>query len=443
VLPDRLNSRFIYPIIENTLINKYCKEIPNELLENAVLFIPTELNHLDQMLPVTNAMKNKGSKFIYLTNKINVLQKYNKFSDDPIYFIDTRKNKFTTEKKDFVGNLSTSILELQNTLNIKFEKRNADRIITFLKENTNIFIETVLYFDKISKIEKVKGVVVGNDLSVEGRIAVNMFRKNKVKSFCLMHGRVGNDEPLHQKHIADLFIVFGSASYEDLIKIGSKPENLFVGGAPYLDKIFFELGEKNINKFIQKKLRINESDPKILVTLSGPGHCTTFKHFYRIVDSIFDFASKNLKYQFIFKLHPKDSLQNYITFIDKYKIDNVKVIEHYAKGFPKSIFDWICGIDALITGSSSVAVEAMLLDKPVITIDYFQEYLNVDFIEEGCTVRVSNENELTNVLLNIKGGNPKINSAKANGKIFVNKYFTNIGASSEIISNKMFKECLI
>ncbi len=107
------------------------------------------------------------------------------------------------------------------------------------------------------------------------------------------------------------------------------------------------------------------------------------------------------------------------------------------------IFDWISGIDALITGSSSVAVEAMLLDKPVITIDYNQEYKNVDFIEEGCTIKVTKEIELKNVLLNIKSSNPIINSAKSKGEIFVQNYFANIGSSAEIIRDKIVYDCFI
>ena len=442
MFPDRFKSRILNPIQEKKYQKKYTKEITKDEIENSIIFIPTELNHLDQMLPVTREMKRKGIKFIYLTNKLNVLQKFINLSNDQIFYCTLSDKLIETRYKENEIEICSELIQFQNKLIVHFGIENAGKIINFLKEKIKQFIDTVLFYNKLVRIGFVKGIVVGNDLSVDGRIGVNVFRKNNIKSYCLMHGRVGDDEPLHRTHIANVFIVFGNASYKDLMNIGNKPDTLFIGGAPYLDEIYSTLNGKKVNNSIQKKLKLSIEEPIVLVTLSGPGHCTTFNHFNRIVNSIFEFASENLNYQLIFKLHPKDTLENYVQFIEKYKIENVKVIEHNAKGFPKLIFDWISGIDALITGSSSVAVEAMLLDKPVITIDYNQEYKNVDFIEEGCTIKVSKEIELTNVLLNIKSGNPIINSAKSKGKIFVQNYFANIGSSSEIIKDKIVYDCL-
>ena len=48
----------------------------------------------------------------------------------------------------------------------------------------------------------------------------------------------------------------------------------------------------------------------------------------------------------------------------------------------------------LITGSSTSAVEAMLMNKPVISIDFNQEYRDVDFVKNGASINVNSNDDL-------------------------------------------------
>ena len=90
----------------------------------------------------------------------------------------------------------------------------------------------------------------------------------------------------------------------------------------------------------------------------------------------------------------------------------------------------------LLTGSSTVALEAMLLEKPVVTIDYLNEYLNIDFIEEKCTFHVTKDD---NLLKTIKVALDKIDNGsysqvKQNSEKFINNYFKreSVSASKKI-----------
>ena len=43
----------------------------------------------------------------------------------------------------------------------------------------------------------------------------------------------------------------------------------------------------------------------------------------------------------------------------------------------------------MLTGASAVAVEAMLMDVPVVTMDFCNEIHGVDFIDAGATIHVN------------------------------------------------------
>jgi hypothetical protein len=77
------------------------------------------------------------------------------------------------------------------------------------------------------------------------------------------------------------------------------------------------------------------------------------------------------------------------------------VVPYGAAGFPGDIFDWLQGCAALLTGASTVAVEAMLMDVPVVTMDYASEIESADFIQFGATVHVRSGEALIAAVRNI------------------------------------------
>ena len=58
----------------------------------------------------------------------------------------------------------------------------------------------------------------------------------------------------------------------------------------------------------------------------------------------------------------------------------------------------------MLTGASTVAVEAMLMDVPVVTMDFRDEIHEVDFIDAGATMHVRTGEALVEAVAEILAG---------------------------------------
>src|SRR5690606_15909963 len=86
--------------------------------------------------------------------------------------------------------------------------------------------------------------------------------------------------------------------------------------------------------------------------------------------------------------------EHYEQIARKVKNSRLIIVDYGVRYLPSSIFDWLQGIRLLLTGASTVAVEAMLMRVPVITMDFLSELRNVPFIDHGATYHVRTFAEL-------------------------------------------------
>lgn len=434
ILPIKFYKKLVQPMLNKIIIYNYSLSNNLQISSDVITFFPTVMNHLDQMIPVSDSFKKNNIKYIYITNDIEILKKLLSLNQVGKAFLLNFNKSFYNDKV-----LENKINDLKNNFGLYFDPKMTENILGFLKTKIPYFIDLIIKLDIMLDFLKIKGVIIGNDLTFDGRIFTQKLKLLKIPTFSIMHGSVSG-EPIDSQHIVDTFFVYGLASFEELIKIGNSPKNLMIGGAPYLDQ-YKIIDNNKIDSRITKKLNIDKNRLYILVVISGPGHCTTYGHFNRIVDSIFQLAYTEKEIQFVFKLHPKDSINNYKIFKQKWNVQNVQIINHNTSGYPKNIFDWLSGVDAIITGASTVALEAMLLDKHVITIDYEDEYKEVEFITERCTIQIINENNLFETIREFKNEKSKYNDTLINSKLYIKNYFANIGSSSEIINKLIIKKC--
>ena len=234
-------------------------------------------------------------------------------------------------------------------------------------------------------------LVVGNDLTLEGRTAALVAQRHGVITACLMHGLVRR-EPLHSAHIADRFLLYGERSCRQLLDLGAVPETLVVCGCPKMDPPPRQ--QHRLDPRL-RRLGVTPGQPWVLVATSGPGHSVSLGHHERIVSAIARLSRKRREVRFVVKLHPKDPIACYRPHSGE---TPWVVAEHGRRDLPREIFDWLQGCHAVITGASTVAVEAMLLEVPVITVDLEEELTAVDFIREGATLHANDEAELEGAL---------------------------------------------
>ena len=423
VLPKKFQAKTdLYE--ENKLKQKALKL--NKVFEKKqVLFYPVEPTHLKQMVPVSNELSKKD--FTYVTDRIKIWKLISQNGID-CHFLDLSK-KVINEQEFNIDTLNIVLEQIWKNINPVFVSNEWISFAKNLIVNKYPALESV--FTELLDEVNPKKVVVGYDTTPEGRLMTVLCKKRGIESVCIQHGSIAG-EPLDGEHIVDNYILYGEKVKEYLIGIGNNPQNLHIFGAPYLDDLNSSKSEKT--NFIEE-LGLDADMKTVLIALSGPGHCTTFEHFRRIVSSIITSANALTDYNFVFKLHRKDSKSNYSKLL-KGVNRKIAVIEASDKTITNDIFTWLKAVDVLITGSSTVALEAMLLKVPVLTIDYLVEYQGIDFIEEGCTFHVDKESMLVYVLSGILNQMDGVSYSRIqnNAKEYINKYFyqTDISASKRI-----------
>lgn len=398
-------------------------------LNQPVLFLPVEPTHISQMKPVFESLKDLNANFLIVTNRMSI---FNLVKDSyNCIFLPKKVTLLPSTQEVKLIKLSKQVLsEFKQNASIPLP---IDFIQHLIEKEMNSLVNLYEQFEKIVIHTKPSNVFVGNDSTREGRLMTFLARKKRnLKSYCLMHGSISG-EPLDTYHQVDCFFTYGQLAFDDLVRNGISPSKLKVSGAPYMDK-FLQSVETGIHPILIERLGLVNSKPYILITNSGPGHSTSEAHYQKTLDHIFELNKELKNVQWVIKLHRKDSLQNFKRVLDLYPNHTFHIIEHQTEGFPSSIFEWLQGASCLLTGCSTVAIEAMTLGVPVITMDYMNEFRNVDFIDQHATIQVSSFEELKTAVYGILTDKTLYKQILEKSKEFAHNYFYkgNMSASAFI-----------
>ncbi len=403
-------------LIYRASINKYS-------LKGPVLFFPVEPTHIIQFKPVWEIFLKKRKPFLIVTNRIHIFRSLKQ--QYPIIFTASfRRIKNEQEFKE-LHLLQRQVLtdyELVNQGRLPLKKIH---LLLQIHESNAWSLSHQLI--EIMDLVKPVAIVAGYDITYEGRLLTLLAKDRKISTNCIMHGSI-TGEPLDTMHIVDHFYLFGEAAKKDLISKGTPASQLVVTGAPYLDQI--EYSNKNIHPLLKKNILLTESKPYFLIAMSGPGHSTSYAHFQVILENLFAIAAKYPEVQWVIKMHRKDQIENYKEVLNRYSDHKIHIVKHNEIGFPKSIFQWLQGATVLLTGTSTVAVEAMAIGIPVITMDFMKEYKMVDFIDLGSTIHVTNTQQLEVSVENIVKKPEVYKSTSKKAAIYASQFFYKSGASA-------------
>jgi len=384
-----------------------------------IVFWPVEPTHLDQQIPIAKIFTEKGVQFNFITNKINIYNNIRQagfnaqFIDIKPYLIPL--NHFDiTELCDQID-----INNLQSTTPI-IDRKIVDYVSFTIGNMFDIVSMLIGYIFEFIDMVKPRIIVVGNDLTLEGRIATRICKAIGINSACIMHGSIAG-ELWHGLHIVDNYFVYGQLAKDYLTSLGIQPQNLIVSGAPYIDRL--SVAKKSVHPMIRKKLRLKNDDGFILLALSQPGYCPSYEHFNSVVESVVKLSAHKPEINIIAKLHRGDNKKNYSKIKRQYPDNRLYVVENGRKGYPQNIYDWLAGSKLVITGASTVALEAMLMKVPVVTVDYMNEYQKVDFIDMGATIQVKTETELFKAVQEVFYSPEKFNNVMEKASQYIESYF--------------------
>jgi hypothetical protein len=254
--------------------------------------------------------------------------------------------------------------------------------------------EAVIVTERIFLDCGARVLVVGNDLTLEGRSACLVARARGAPTACLMHGAV-TGSPLQGHHLTDRFLVYGNASRDTVVRLGLSECRVAIVGAPQVPPA--PRSTEDTHPAIRALLGLAPGAPWGLVATSGPGHSVSEGSHQRFVQTLARLAARHPELRLVAKLHRKDRENYYVTATREAK--GLTWVPAGAPGIPDDIADWLPGCTLLVTGASTAAVDAMLADVPVITVDFEGGLGDVDFIRAGATLHVQDELSLERELL--------------------------------------------
>jgi hypothetical protein len=138
------------------------------------------------------------------------------------------------------------------------------------------------------------------------------------------------------------------------------------------------------------------------------------------------------------KLHAKDREEFYATVCPQGH-PRVRIVRGDPEKYGLDIYDYLKSAQALVTITSSTALDAMAVDVPVITVDVWpagQGPQGIEFLERGCTVRVRTAVELARAVRQAVNGDddPKVSRA---ARDYAGEHFVNRGGASSAIVRQL------
>lgn len=167
---------------------------------------------------------------------------------------------------------------------------------------------------------------------------------------------------------SDKLLVWGQRDRNFHLKQGISPERIIMIGNPMIDTLVQRKSDANRLRF-SKKLGLDPAKKIVLYAgtyFAGISALTEPYNASQVLLKLVDAANKLSDIQFLIKFHHSDDqVKEKIELIKNHsKLSNIRTFS----GF--DIYTLVANSDGVITQSSTVGIEAMLLNKPVIILKF-------------------------------------------------------------------------
>ena len=265
--------------------------------------------------------------------------------------------------------------------------------LNFYFSQEMIYMTCLYYFTfkKIIQEQQVKGTYTSAISSLYEKCLIAAASTCKIPSFMAMHG-IGTEFKKNKTN--DLysmnFLVIGEKYKEDLIESGISEGNIFVTGPMIFDELvpFINRGSTPEEKFI-------------LVTTSpfAEDHFLRKEEYFTRIERIFTQLKEATTMNIVVKLHPREKYhEEYQRIAEKIGLFNITVLTESTR---KKHYELIQQTELLINFGSTTALEAMILDKPTLTINLFDRYdipINTFILKSPATIKVQWDEDITTAI---------------------------------------------
>lgn len=287
-------------------------------------------------------------------------------------------------------------------------------------------IQAVLTFETVKTLieaENPNAIVMTYETGYYGKAAIIEGKLRKIPTVGLQHGVIHPHHPDYMYGngekdcpLPDKLCVYGSYVKKVLTENSAyPPDRIVITGQPRYD-VLAEAYKVFDKEEICKRLNLNPYK-KIIVVATGGFQAKYGLPDYdeRLLDAVFEAIRAFPNTQLIIKLHPIEDGELQRKMISERGLKNVLI----TKGELYELL-WIC--DLLITFASTVAIEAIILDKPVITVNLFDIPDSMPFARSGAAVGVYKEEDIVPVIRSILEDSQLRNKLGRNRRKFVREH---------------------
>ncbi|MFC1927493.1 UDP-N-acetylglucosamine 2-epimerase [Chloroflexota bacterium] len=194
----------------------------------------------------------------------------------------------------------------------------------------------------------------------------------------------------HMRHLhADKKAVMGENMKNLYIECGVEPDRIAVTGAANFDVLFNRDREKD-----RQALLVSSIDSNKKIILFTTQHIA-FPETQRMLIGVINAVSRMNDVQLIVKVHPREDIMNYKALAEEFHEIGLHVVRDI------DLYALINNCELLITKYSTTALEAIMLDKPVITINLSGEPTPVPYAEEGAALGVYRLEDIYQAILKV------------------------------------------
>ncbi|MFX0100547.1 MAG: CDP-glycerol glycerophosphotransferase family protein [Candidatus Hodarchaeota archaeon] len=262
-------------------------------------------------------------------------------------------------------------------------------IPTIFKENI-VFLSAISQryekLDSLISLLNPKLIVLFNEINPVGRILTNIANARGIFSMYIPHGAI-TSEGLYTKVETTKIVLDGDHDKEILVSLGTNEDAIELLGRPVNDDI--------VNKYIKNSAiyreavynRFNFDLHKKLIVL-GTNDSLVGRDKINFISCVLDSVCEFNGCEFLIKLHPRESEKLHKKLLKERGLSYPIVKEI-------NIYDVLSAADLLISSNSTIEIESVMLNKPVINVDFLNRVDYYNLIKEEVCIPVNNANELS------------------------------------------------
>jgi len=384
-------------------------KLKNIILSKSSLEKPTFLviNHRVIQPVVEKLLSEEKANIIFLNTNINIFSQYIK-EDYPVsMFFEFRIKKdikkiIEKNQKEFIkvwdrlGNNKDfkSKFVFNNTFFWRIIKKKLEY---FWIKRFKWSIKNIEILKEIMREKNVNLILVWDDSLEFNRTLVIVGKDLEIPSIMVQHGIWGTELTIAEKIYVDKIALWGERSKKGLIGRGINPSRLTITGNPGYDKIIPIRNNQRIYKdnFIVFATQMTEDYTSIDMNKDE-----------EIINVLYSAIKKIPDSRLIIKVHPGEKIKKYQRLIKNKKYQNVEVIKK------TDLFELLNKSSILTTYASTVALEAIILNKPVIIVNLTGQPYQYPYIKSGAAIGVCKEEDLCPAIIDVLN-NPDVQNRLA------------------------------